>query len=92
MSIKVGTRTRVALIEEEFIQPLHSLTGRSELLTVEDRSLAEKMLSVRVAAALARTLPRRAGFVSTLIKQVAFIKNIAVSLFNIRASIYGREG
>uniref|UniRef100_I3KDJ7 ATP synthase subunit alpha n=1 Tax=Oreochromis niloticus TaxID=8128 RepID=I3KDJ7_ORENI len=41
------------------------------------------MLSVRVAAALARTLPRRAGFVSTLIKQVAFIKNILYLFFDI---------
>lgn len=47
MSIKVGTRTRVALIEEEFIQPLRSLTGRSELLTVEDRSLATRENAIR---------------------------------------------
>lgn len=41
------------------------------------------MLSVRVAAALARTLPRRAGFVSILFKQSISVGDVAANLFNI---------
>uniref|UniRef100_A0A3Q0R1X9 Uncharacterized protein n=1 Tax=Amphilophus citrinellus TaxID=61819 RepID=A0A3Q0R1X9_AMPCI len=50
------------------------------------------MLSVRVAAALARTLPRRAGFVSTLIKHIAFNEHVAISLFNISVRVMGVKG
>lgn len=50
------------------------------------------MLSVRVAAALARTLPRRAGFVSTLTTQTASDKDAAASLFNIVVNLVGVKG
>lgn len=47
------------------------------------------MLSVRVAAALARTLPKRAGFVSILIKQYASDGNIPGNVFNIYVDLVG---
>lgn len=50
------------------------------------------MLSVRVAAALARALPRRAGFVSILTKQSAPDGDVAASLFNISVNLVGVKG
>ena len=50
------------------------------------------MLSVRVAAALARTLPRRAGFVSILTKQSASDGDVAASLFNVTVNLVGVKG
>lgn len=50
------------------------------------------MLSVRVAAALARTLPRRAGFVSILIKQSISVGDVASNVFNVSLSLVGVKG
>lgn len=50
------------------------------------------MLSVRVAAALVRTLPRRAGFVSILTKQFISAGDVAVSVFNIIQNRLGVKG
>lgn len=50
------------------------------------------MLSVRVAAALARALPRRAGFVSILVKQSILYLDVAVRVFNIGVNFTGVKG
>lgn len=50
------------------------------------------MLTVRVAAALARTLPRRAGFVSIIIKLSISNGYFAESLSNINVNIMGVKG
>uniref|UniRef100_A0A3Q1F601 ATP synthase subunit alpha n=1 Tax=Acanthochromis polyacanthus TaxID=80966 RepID=A0A3Q1F601_9TELE len=47
------------------------------------------MLSVRVAAALARSLPRRAGFVSILLKLSPSNEDIAVGFFNRSMNLAG---
>jgi len=50
------------------------------------------MLSVRVASALARTLPRRAGFVSILIIISTSDGNVAASESDICGNLVGVKG
>lgn len=50
------------------------------------------MLSVRVAAALARALPRRAGFVSIFGQMTLTCVHVAVRLFSLSAGLARVKG